>query len=84
MQTLSTDIAPAHARGSFFGFSQTVVQVGHVLSPAMFAVLTENVSAASGFLFLGACSLSVAILVGMLVRDPIRERRQAEQREARV
>ncbi len=84
MQTLSTDIAPAHARGSFFGLSQTVVQVGHVLSPAIFAMLTDNVSAASAFLFLGACSLAVAILVGTLVRDPIRERRQAQQREAQV
>ena len=84
MQTLSTDIAPDHARGSFFGLSQTIVQVGHVLSPLMFAVLTDNVSAAAAFLFLGACSLSVAILVGALVRDPVRERRLAQQREARV
>jgi MFS family permease len=84
MQTLSSDIAPAHARGSFFGLSQTVVQVGHVLSPIAFAVLTDNVSAASAFVFLGVCSLSVAILVGALVHDPVRARRQAQQREARI
>jgi MFS family permease len=84
MQTLSSDIAPAHARGSFFGLSQTVVQVGHIVSPTVFAVLTDNVSAASAFVFLGVCSLSVAVLVGMLVHDPIRERRLASQREARV
>jgi MFS family permease len=84
MQTLSSDIAPAHARGSFFGLSQTVVQIGHVLSPIAFAVLTDNVSAASAFVFLGLCSLSVAVLVGALVHDPVRARRQAQQREARV
>jgi MFS family permease len=69
MQTLGSDIAPAHQRGSFFGVSQTVVQVGGVLSPATFAILADNVNAPSAFLFLAVSSLSVSILVGTLIRD---------------
>ncbi len=82
MQVLGTDIAPAHARGSFFGVSQTIVQVGQVISPTAFAFLTERVSAAAGFLFLGASSLAVALLIGILIQDPIRARRGAQERNA--
>lgn len=72
MQTLGSDIAPAHARGSFFGISQTVVQVGHVISPTSFAILADNVSATAGFLFLGVAALSVAVVVATVVADPTR------------
>lgn len=72
MQTLGSDIAPAHARGSFFGISQTVVQVGHVISPTSFAILADNVSATASFLFLGVAALSVAVVVATVVADPTR------------
>jgi MFS family permease len=75
MQTLSSDIAPRHARGSFFGLSQTVVQVGHVLSPAGYAWLAENVSATAGFAFLGAASFAVVVIAVTVIREPLRERR---------
>jgi len=78
MQTLGSDIAPAHQRGSFFGISQTVVQVGQVLSPTCFAVLADNVSHASGFMFLALSSLSVSILVGVLIRDNVATHRPQE------
>lgn len=84
MQTLGSDIAPAHARGSFFGLSQTIVQVGHVLSPTAFAILSDHVSAASAFVFLGLSSLSVAVLVGALVHDPVRALRRSQRGEAPV
>jgi MFS family permease len=79
MQVLGTDIAPAHVRGSFFGISQTVVQVGQILSPTTFAFLTEHVSATAGFIVLGACSLGVALLVGLLIQDPVRAQRARER-----
>jgi MFS family permease len=78
MQVLGTDIAPVHARGSFFGVSQTIVQVGQILSPTAFAFLTENASAAAGFLFLGLASLGVVVLIGVLIQDPVRARRTRE------
>lgn len=78
MQTLGSDIAPPHARGSFFGFSQTVVQIGHVLSPTAFAVLTDNVSATAGFLFLAVHSLAVALIVGVVITEPMRKERAEE------
>jgi MFS family permease len=75
MQTLGSDIAPRAARGAFFGVSQTVVQIGHISSPLLFALLADRLSAAAGFGLLAALSLSVVLLVAILVRDPTRERR---------
>lgn len=79
MQILGTDIAPAQVRGSFFGLSQTIVQVGQILSPTAFAILAERINPGSGFLFLGAASLAVAILIGALMQDPIHAQRARER-----
>jgi MFS family permease len=76
MQTLSSDIAPRHARGSFFGLSQTVVQVGHVISPAGYAWLAENVSPTAGFIFLAGASFAVVVITVTMIREPPRERAQ--------
>jgi len=84
MQTLSSDIAPRHARGSFFGLSQTVVQVGHVLSPAGYAWLAENVNATAGFVFLGAASFAVVLIAVTVIREPVRDRRAKEREESEV
>jgi MFS family permease len=82
MQTLSADIAPRHARGNFFGLSQTVVQVGQALSPAGFAWLAESFNAAAGFAFLGAASLAVVLIALTVLGDPVREQRARERAEA--
>lgn len=82
MQTLSSDIAPRHARGNFFGLSQTVVQVGQALSPAGFAWLAESFNAASGFAFLGGASLAVVLIAVTVLGDPVREQRARERAEA--
>jgi MFS family permease len=75
MQILASDIAPPHARGRFFGLTQTNVQIGHVLSPLSFAFLTEKLAASAGFLFVAVLALSVAVIIGLMMRDPIREQR---------
>ena len=74
MQTLSSDIAPSHARGNFFGLSQTVVQVGHALSPAGYAWFAEVFNSAVGFAFLGAASLVVVVIAVTVIREPARSR----------
>lgn len=79
MQTLGSDIAPAEARGSFFGISQTVVQVGHIVSPIAFALLSENVGAWVAFLFLSLQSIAVAVIVGVGIREPGRARPVASE-----
>ena len=84
MQTLSSDIAPSHARGNFFGLSQTVVQIGHALSPAGFAWLSENSGATAGFVFLAVASLAVVLIATTVIREPPRDRSgtRAAQAEA--
>ncbi len=84
MQILASDIAPSHARGRFFGLTQTNVQIGHVLSPLSFAFLVERADASAGFVFFALLSLSVAVTIGTLMRDPIREQRAKERAAAQV
>jgi MFS family permease len=84
MQTLSSDIAPSHARGNFFGLSQTVVQVGQALSPAGFAWFAEVSNATAGFAFLGAASLAVVLIAVTVLGDPVRDQRARERAEAKL
>src|SRR5438093_4309356 len=70
MQTLSSDIAPRHARGNFFGLSQTVVQTGQTLSPAGFARFAELSGATARFAFLGAASVALVLLTVTVIRAP--------------
>ena len=47
---LGTDIAPAHARGRFFGVSRLVAQSGRICSPASFAFLSVTALASGGII----------------------------------
>jgi len=79
MQTLSSDIAPRHARGNFFGLSQTVVQIGTALSPAGFAWLADAFNSAVGFAYLGAASLAVVLIAVTVIHEPSRAERAQRQ-----
>lgn len=72
MQTLGSDVAPAHARGQFFGVWNTIGQFGTFLSPAIFGVLTEQAGSPSAFLFLGLMSIGGAVLVGLFVKETLK------------
>jgi MFS family permease len=74
MQTLGSDVAPAHARGTFFGIWNTVGQFGNFLSPAVFGLLTEHAGSTTAFSFLAACSLSGAALMFFLVKETLHQR----------
>ncbi|MFN0074531.1 MAG: MFS transporter [Chloroflexota bacterium] len=74
MQTLGSDVAPAHARGKFFGIWNTVGQFGTFLSPAIFGLLTEHAGSPAAFAFLGVSSLGGAALVGFLVKETLQAR----------
>jgi MFS family permease len=74
MQTLGSDVAPAHARGKFFGVWNTMGQLGTFLSPAIFGIVAESVSSTAGFLFLALTSIAGALLVGLLVRETLQRR----------
>jgi MFS family permease len=73
MQTLGSDVAPAHARGTFFGIWNTVGQFGTFLSPAIFGLLTEYAGSTAAFGFLAACSLGGAALVFFFVKETLHQ-----------
>ena len=77
MQTLGTDVAPAEARGTFFGVSRTVAQGGMVLSPASFGWLTALSGATVGFGFLGATAFVGAVIVISLIPETLRREEPA-------
>jgi MFS family permease len=77
LQVLGSDLAPADVRGRFFGVWQTVNQMGTVLSPSMFAVLSETAGAATAFAYLGFAALVVVVLIGFFVPDPVARSRAA-------
>ena len=72
MQTLGTDVAPADARGVFFGASRTVAQGGAALSPGSFSLLTGLFGATVAFSFLGAAAFAGAAIVIFLIPETLR------------
>jgi MFS-type transporter involved in bile tolerance (Atg22 family) len=74
MQTLGSDVAPAHARGTFFGVWNTIGQFGTFLSPAMFGFLTQAAGSTAAFSSLALCSLGGAALVFFLVKETLHNR----------
>ena len=83
MQTLGTDVAPAVARGTFFGVSRTVAQGGMVLSPASFGWLTALSGATVGFAFLGATAFVGAVIVLSLIPETLRREERARATDPR-
>ncbi|HZU15338.1 MAG TPA: MFS transporter [Candidatus Dormibacteraeota bacterium] len=71
MQVLASDVAPAHARGQFFGLWRFIGEIGTFVSPVAFAGLSEWLGFAASFLFLSATGVSAALLLGTQVRETL-------------
>ncbi len=71
MQTLGTDIAPAYARGRFFGVSRLVAQSGRVGSPASFAILAELASFGAAFLFLSVTAVASGVIIAFFMAETL-------------
>jgi MFS family permease len=72
MQTLGSDLAPADARGQFFGTWRMVQEIGSVLSPTLFTLISEYQGFTAAFLFLCVTAFSVAFLVGTQVPETLK------------
>jgi MFS family permease len=77
MQTLGLDVAPAEARGKFFGVNRLVAEEGPVSNPASFGVVAAFVSGAAGFagafaIMAGGAFISSA-LVGLLLVETLQK-----------
>lgn len=71
MQVLGSDLAPANARGRFFALWRLVSEGGGSLSPVIFAGMAEAFGYAPAFGLLGVSAMTVALIIGLLVRETI-------------
>jgi MFS family permease len=71
MQTLSTDVAPAHARGAFFGVSRQIAQVGSLSSPVSFTILVQMLSYGVAFSFLASTALLGGVIMLFLIPETL-------------
>ncbi len=82
MQTLGSDIAPANARGQFYGITQTMSNAGSPISTSLFAVLSAVGGFWAAFAFLGFAAAGAAAIVGTQVQDRIRDEKLERARTA--
>jgi MFS family permease len=76
MQTLGSDIAPANARGQFYGVSQTLGHFGGPVATSAVALLSAGIGYWSAFAFLGFTAGSAAFILGTQVPDRLRDERK--------
>ena len=49
LRVLGSDMAPAHARGRFFGFWRLIGEIGGLVSPALFGFAAEHMGFSVSF-----------------------------------
>jgi MFS family permease len=69
MQVVGSDMAPAAARGRFFGIWRLVGEIGGLVSPALFALVAEHLAYSAGFAMFSLCALATAGLLNFSVRE---------------
>jgi MFS family permease len=81
MQVLGSDMAPASARGRFFGFWRMIGEIGGLISPALFGLIAERVAYSAAFILFGICSLTTAALLAFSVQETVGGRNVSKSRE---
>ena len=71
MQVLGSDMAPAHARGRFFGFWRLIGEIGGLVSPALFGFVAERMGYSVSFAMIGLCALATAMLLAFSVKETV-------------
>jgi MFS family permease len=71
MQVLGSDMAPAQARGRFFGFWRLIGEIGGLVSPALFGLVAEHMGYSISFAMIGLCALATAMLLAFSVRETV-------------
>ena len=73
MQTLGTDVAPAQARGLFFGMSRLVAQSGSTASPTSFGLLSGTLGYGAAFVLLASTAFAAALVVVFFLEETLRK-----------
>jgi MFS family permease len=75
MQTIGADIAPAEARGKFFGVNRLIAEGGSLTNPVSFGLMTAFVSGGAGFAgafgVMAVAAFAAAGLVGFGLRETL-------------
>lgn len=71
MQVLGSDMAPANARGRFFGFWRLIGEIGGLVSPAVFGFVADHVSYAAAFGMTAFFALITAALLTFSVKETV-------------
>jgi MFS family permease len=79
MQALGSDIAPANARGQFYGVSQTLGHFGGPVATTAVALLSSGLGYWSAFGFLGLTAGCAAFILATQVPDRLRQERKASR-----
>ena len=74
MQVLGADMAPAAARGRFFGFWRLIGEIGGLVSPALFALVAAQLTYSAAFALFAFCSLAAAALLAFCVQETVARR----------
>jgi MFS family permease len=82
MQTIGSDVAPAHLRGRFFGIWQLIGQIAGVISPAAFGFLAETTGYGGSFLFLAATAFAACFILVTQVKTNMADRTRASEARA--
>ena len=73
MQTLAADIAPANARGKFFGLWRLVGGDGHVYQSGMFTFFSTHGGFPASFVYLGVSGFLAAGLTLFFVKETLKK-----------
>ncbi len=71
MQVMGSDLAPARGRGQWMAVWRLIAETGNQLSPTVFAIVGATFGYVGAFGIVGFSSLSVALLVGLLIRETV-------------
>ena len=75
MQVMGSDLAPVRGRGQWMAIWRFIAESGGQLSPTLFAIVSVLFSYVGSFSIVGLSALSVALLVGLGIRETVgRER----------
>ena len=79
MQVMGSDLAPSRGRGQWMAIWRFIAETGNQLSPTVFALVSAAFGYVGAFGIVGFSSLSVALLVGLGIRETVGRQRAGEE-----
>lgn len=84
MQVMGSDLAPSRGRGQWIAMWRFIAETGNQLSPSVFALVSAVFGYVGAFGLVGFSALSVALLVGLGIRETVGRVRAGEEESGEV